>query len=73
MLINNAGAAAMGAEEEVPIESAKKVFETSFFGLVRMTNAVLPHMRQRRNGLIFSLSRKQPQRYSINLSNTFDF
>ncbi len=55
VLINNAGSAVMGAEEEVPIKNAEKVFETNFFGLVRMTNAVLPSMRRKRNGFIINI------------------
>ncbi len=44
----------LGAAEEISIEEARAVFETSFFGMARVTNAVLPGMRQRKSGLIIN-------------------
>ncbi|NHZ98505.1 oxidoreductase [Massilia sp. CCM 8734] len=53
LLVNNAGfgVAAAGAEES-SIAQAQAVFDTNFFGTVRMTRAVLPHMRAQGGGRI---------------------
>lgn len=57
VLINNAGyAGPSGASEEVALEDVRSLFETNFFGVVQMVNAVLPGMRQRRSGLILNVS-----------------
>ena len=55
VLINNAGYEQAGALEEVSLAEAKAQFETNFFGVVRMVNAVLPSMRQRRRGHIINV------------------
>ncbi len=55
-LVNNAGFAAGGFIEEVPLERWREQFETNVFGLVAMTQAVLPMMREQRSGRIVLIS-----------------
>ena len=56
VLVNNAGVGAGGAAEESSIEQAQRVFDVNFFGVVRMTKAVLPHMRAQAGGRIINIS-----------------
>ena len=56
ILINNAGYVLSGALEETTIEETKSQFETNFFGVVRLVNAVLPTMRKQGSGQIINLS-----------------
>jgi short-subunit dehydrogenase len=56
VLINNAGEVVGGMMEETDIATAEAHFQTNFFGAVRMTHAVLAHMRPRRQGQIIFVS-----------------
>ena len=57
LLVNNAGfGVAPGGAEESSIEQARAIFETNFFGLIRMTRAALPHMRKQGRGRIINMS-----------------
>ena len=55
VLINNAGYSQSGAIETVPMEAVHRQFETNVFGLVRLTQLVLPKMRAQRWGKIVNL------------------
>src|SRR5712692_5408345 len=56
VLVNNAGVGYMAVMEEVRLEDLRRQFETNFFGVVRVTQAVLPEMRERRRGRILNMS-----------------
>ena len=56
VLINNAGYGSFGAIEDVPIDEARRQFEVNVFGLARLTQLVLPHMRAQRSGTIINIS-----------------
>ncbi|HEX4187491.1 MAG TPA: oxidoreductase [Solirubrobacteraceae bacterium] len=55
VLVNNAGYSQSGAIETVPMEAVRRQFETNIFGLVRLTQLVLPRMRAQRWGRIVNL------------------
>ena len=56
LLVNNAGfGVAPGGAEESSIEQARSIFDTNFFGIVRMTRAVVPQMRRRGSGRIINI------------------
>ncbi len=56
VLVNNAGTGAAGASEESSVAQDQRISDINFFGLVRMTKAVLPHMRAAGNGRIINIS-----------------
>jgi NAD(P)-dependent dehydrogenase (short-subunit alcohol dehydrogenase family) len=56
VLVNNAAYELAGALEETSVDEAKAEFETNFFGVMRMVRAVLPSMRQRKDGQIINVS-----------------
>jgi NAD(P)-dependent dehydrogenase (short-subunit alcohol dehydrogenase family) len=56
VLINNAGYGSEGPVEEVPLAEVRRQFETNVFGLLRLTQLVLPGMRRQRWGKIINLS-----------------
>ena len=56
VLINNAGKGITGPLEETPIIEMKKTFDTNFFGVMHVCNAVLPEMRKQNNGLIINIT-----------------
>jgi NAD(P)-dependent dehydrogenase (short-subunit alcohol dehydrogenase family) len=56
LLVNNAGfSLAPAGAEESSIAQAQSIFDTNFFGIVRMTRAVVPHMRSQRSGRIINI------------------
>jgi NAD(P)-dependent dehydrogenase (short-subunit alcohol dehydrogenase family) len=56
VLVNNAGIAVDGPVELVPLSEVRRLFETNFFGAVRMLQAVIPQMRARGGGTIVNVS-----------------
>lgn len=56
VLVNNAGYGLIGAAEETSAAETRKLFDTNFFGLVNVTQAVLPHLRGAKRGHIVNFS-----------------
>ena len=56
LLVNNAGIGLLGGAEESTTAQAKALFDVNVFGIIRMTNAILPAMRRQRSGRIVNLS-----------------
>src|SRR5919199_12838 len=56
VLVNNAGYGLNGAFEDLAMDEIKAQYETNFFGLIRVTQAVLPIMRRQKSGTIVNIS-----------------
>lgn len=56
VLVNNAGIGALGAFEATPIATAREMFETNTFGVMALTQAVLPPFRERRSGVVVNVT-----------------
>ncbi len=56
VLVNNAGIGLFGAFEVTPMDTVREVFETNIFGVMAMTQAVLPQFRARRSGVIVNVT-----------------
>lgn len=56
VLVNNAGYGLYGSVEDVPLNVARQQFEVNLFGLARLTQLVLPHMRKAGSGRIVNTS-----------------
>jgi NAD(P)-dependent dehydrogenase (short-subunit alcohol dehydrogenase family) len=56
VLVNNAGIGLFGAFEATPMTTAREVFETNTFGVMAMTQAVLPQFRARRSGVVVNVT-----------------
>lgn len=56
VLVNNAGYGSLGALEDVPMAEARRQFDVNVFGLARLIQLVVPHMREQRSGRIINVS-----------------
>jgi short-subunit dehydrogenase len=56
VLVNNAGIGLMGAFEATPMATARELFEINTFGVMAMTHAVLPQLRERRSGVVVNVT-----------------
>lgn len=56
VLINNAAYALVGTVESCTVQEQKDLFDINYFGPVRTIQAILPHMRQKKNGMILNIS-----------------
>jgi short-subunit dehydrogenase len=56
VLVNNVGSLVFGSAEETPLAETISELELNFLGAVRVTQAVLPHMRERQHGRIINIS-----------------
>jgi NADP-dependent 3-hydroxy acid dehydrogenase YdfG len=56
VLVNNAGYGYFSLAEYADIDEIRRMFETNVFGLIRLTQAILPSMRERRSGTIVNIS-----------------
>jgi NAD(P)-dependent dehydrogenase (short-subunit alcohol dehydrogenase family) len=56
VLVNNAGVGALGAFEATPLATARDIFETNTFGVMALTQAVLPQFREQRSGIVVNVT-----------------
>ena len=56
VLVNNAGIGLFGAFEATPMATTREVFETNTFGVIAMTQAVLPQFRERKSGAVVNVT-----------------
>jgi NAD(P)-dependent dehydrogenase (short-subunit alcohol dehydrogenase family) len=56
VLVNNAGIGVAGAFEATPMSHVRKVFETNTFGVMAMTQAVIPQFRRKRSGVVINVT-----------------
>ncbi|KXU83771.1 dehydrogenase [Paraburkholderia monticola] len=56
VLVNNAGIGFLNALEGTPMDTARDIFETNTLGTIAMTQAVLPQLRERREGVIVNVT-----------------
>jgi NAD(P)-dependent dehydrogenase (short-subunit alcohol dehydrogenase family) len=56
VLVNNAGIGLMGALEATPMAKIRNVFETNTFGVMAMTQAVVPQFRARKSGVVVNVT-----------------
>jgi NAD(P)-dependent dehydrogenase (short-subunit alcohol dehydrogenase family) len=56
VLVNNAGIGVVGAFEATPMATARELFETNTFGVMAMTQAVLPQLRARKSGVVVNVT-----------------
>lgn len=55
-LVNNAGVGVVGVFEATPMSTTREVFETNTFGVMAVTQAVVPQMRARRSGVVVNVT-----------------
>src|SRR4029453_19403607 len=56
VVLNNAGSGVVGAFEATPMATTRELFETNTFGVMAMTQAVLPQFRARRTGVVINVT-----------------
>ena len=56
VLVNNAGIGSVGAAEESSVEQDRRLFDVNVLGVMRVTKAVLPHMREQGSGRVVTIS-----------------